>query len=145
MDSGISVECINEMMEKLKTLPGVNNRVFYIYSEDEIEAKTKGLSFPCIAVIYDGIRSTDGGGASEKVGVSASLTLSILYLFRQNTLAMEDPKSEALKMLDAARPLIRGRSSSGHKWRFLVESPLSGGKAGVQVYLQRWSTPVQMV
>lgn len=144
MGSSIAKDCVADICTRLRRVPGLSQKVFHIYSEDEIEDKTKGLSYPCVGVIYDGIRSVGDNGDTNKQGNSTVLTVSILYMFRQNTSSNVDPKDEAVTVLDAARGEIKGRAPGGHPWRFLIEAPL-GGKKGVLVYLQRWSTPAQLV
>lgn len=141
----IVVSCANALAEAIRKVPGFEQRTFVVYSEDEILKETKGMAYPCIGVIYEGMRSIPEAGETNKQGVSGELVCSVLLFFKQDTRATLDAKETALETLDVVRKAIRvDRAPSGHKWKFQLETPVDG-KAGVLVYLQRWATPVQNV
>lgn len=142
----IATKCIDDVEARLKTLTSMQNKVFHVYSEDELLDETKGLVFPCLGVVYDGMRAGPETGSTSKQGISGVLTVTILMFFRSDVHATQDPKDTAAALLDQCRALFRAnpRSPSGHYWQFNLESPV-GGKKGVLTYVQRWSTPVQLV
>lgn len=142
--SVIAVSCIEDIENRIKTVPAIGNRVFHVSSEDEIIEKTKGVSFPCVGVIYSGMTATNEAGSSARMGQSAELVVSILLFFRQDSRATNDPKDSTVAVLDEIRRKIMAtKSPSNHFWRFKVEAAVEGGK-GLMTYLQRWSTPVQL-
>lgn len=143
--STLAEDCVADVVDKIKAIPGLSSKVFHVFSEEDIDDKTKNLIFPCVGVVYDGIRDAGSSvGSSDKQGVSGVLTVSIIYLFRKVTNSSVDVKDEAVRTLDLARKALRGSAPGGHKWRFLLESPL-GSKTGILAYVQRWSTPVQLL
>lgn len=142
--SVIAVSCIEDIEAKIRAVPAIGNRVFHVASEDEIVERTKGMSYPCVGVIYSGMTAINESGATAKLGQSAELVVSILLFFRQDSRATNDPKESTVAVLDAIRRNIMAtRSPSGHHWRFKVEAAVEGGK-GLMTFLQRWSTPVQL-
>lgn len=142
----LAAKCIADIEARLKTLNKMSTRVFHVYGEDDLLDVTKSLSFPCMGVVYNGIRSVpEAGKDTNKHGTSAELVVTIMLLERDNTQTTANPKEGAIRLLDDARELIiRTRSPSGHMWRFQLETPVAG-KKGVLAYVQRWSTPVQLV
>lgn len=140
----IATNCTQDLVEKVKELAELEERVFYVASEEEVVERTKGMSYPCVGVVYHGIVATEEQGASSKTGDSANLMVSIMLFFRQNTTATNDPKDAGVELLDEIRQLIlRTRSPTGHFWKLQLEVPVEG-RRGVLLYLQRWSTPVQL-
>lgn len=139
----IVVACVDEMIKSVGLVPSFAGKVLHVYSEEELSVKLKGLSYPCAAVVYDGMTSVlaTGGG----IGASGAMVLSVMVFFRMNTVATTDPKETILAMLDSLRKQIRkAKSPTGHSWQFLNEAPAQG-KTGILAYVQRWSTPVQLV
>lgn len=143
--AAIAERCLLDLERILAAVPVLSKRVFQVYSEEELLEKTKGLSYPCVGVVYDGMRASGENKDTGKQGVSAELVCTIMLFFRQESLAKQDAKLVAVTTLDGVRDAIRGvRSPSGHFWKFQLEASV-GGKNGVLTYLQRWSTPVQLV
>lgn len=142
----VAINCIEDVVSKLDKIPSLRGRVFHVFSDDDLIERTKGLTFPCIGVVYDGLRAIpEGGKDTHKIGGSAEMVVSVIMFFRNDTKAKSDPKDGAVVMLDVVRDsLIKSKSPSGHFWKFQVEAPIEG-KSGVLAYLQRWATPVQLV
>lgn len=141
----LAVLCVADIETRLKTLVDMSKRVFHVYGEDDLLDYTKGLTFPCMGVVYNGIRSIPENKETGKQGISGELVVTIMLLFRDSTSTTANQKASAISMLDDARKLIlTTKSPTGHKWKFQLESPVQG-KKGVLAYVQRWSTPVQLV
>lgn len=142
----VAINCIEDIVKKVETVPGLKGRVFHVYSEEELIERTKGLSFPCAGIVYDGMRAiSEGGKDTHKIGGSAELVVSVMVFFRQDTKAKVDPKETTVAVLDSLRgKLITTKSPTGHFWKFQVEAAVEG-KNGVLAYLQRWATPIQLV
>lgn len=141
----IAVKCIEDLKTKLKTVKEVSKNLHHIYSEDDIATITKGLSWPCVGLLYDGIRSVSEAGSTSKQGLSAELVCSILLFHKAGpATSSKDDVSAALVTLDNIRDAVKGtRSPSGHFWKFQNEAAL-GGKNSILIYVQRWATPVQL-
>jgi len=141
MSADLATVCLDDLIAKIEAIPQFAGKVFHVYSEEELIDKQKGLLFPCVGVIYDGIRAVaDAGGKSS----SASASYSILAFFRSETFATTDAKDRTVLLIDLMRSGINGtRSPSGHWWKFQIEASIPS-KKGLLVYLQRWSTAVQL-
>lgn len=142
--SSIAVKCIEDVEKYLNSMSAVKGKVWHVYSEEELVERTKGLSFPCAGVLYDGMRAIPEQGATGKMGLSAELILTVMVMFKQKTVSTVDAKDSAVDFLDELRGKIaKSRSPSGHFWKFQLEAAVDG-KSGVLSYIQRWSTPVQL-
>jgi len=146
MIGAIALNCIEDIEAKVASVPNIPRaRVFHVYSEEELIERTKGLGFPCVGVVYDGLRATPEPGATSKIGGSAELVVTVILFFRQDTKAKIDPKDSVVATLDAIREkILKTKSPSGHFWKFQVEAAVEG-KTGLLAYVQRWATPVQLV
>ena len=141
----IATDCIESIEDVLRTIPGLEKRVFHVYSDEELIERTKGLSFPCVGVVYDGLMGREEPGATGKLSSTADLVVSIMLFFRQNTRATTDPKDTTVETLDTIRSkILETRAPSGHLWKFQLEAAVEG-KQGLLTYVQRWATPVQLV
>lgn len=145
----LATKCVTDLKNHLTQLIAAG-KVFHVYSEEELMDKTKGLAFPAVGVVYEGMRAVNDGAsgdarASHKLGVSCELIAAIMLIQRPDTISSTDMKTPTLAMLDDIRQEIMGsKSPSGHFWKFVVEASAQE-KHGVVIWLQRWSTPVQLV
>lgn len=144
MGSAIAIKCIDDLESRANLIPSLKGRVFHIYSEEELLERTKGLSFPCVGIVYDGMMAVPEPGSSAKTGSSAELVATVMIFFRQDTKAKTDPKDTTVALLDQIRgKILATRSPTGHYWRFKLEAAVEG-KQGLLAYVQRWATPVQL-
>lgn len=121
-----------------------NGKVMSILSEDDLMNKAKLVPFPAAGLVYEGMRSRAEVQVTQKVGLSVDLGISIVVFYRPDFPAGTDMKNEALMLLDKIRNKIKGTTApGGKKWRFVAEVP-AVEKAGVVVWIQRWSTPVML-
>lgn len=142
--TSIVVDCMDSLAAGYESFEELSGRVIQVFSDDELLERTKGMMYPCVGVIYTGLMAKDEAGSTAKMGASSELIVSAMVFFRQNTVAVEDPKKKTLGMLDRIRSrILTTRSPSGHFWKFQLETPVVGN-TGVLVYLQRWATPVQL-
>lgn len=145
MTNAVAINCTDDVVSKVESVTGLKGRVFTVFSEEELIERTKGLGFPCVGVVYDGMRAISEPGSTHKIGGSAELVISVIVFFKQETRAQRDVKAEALQYLDSIRStLLKSKAPSGHFWKFQVEASIDG-KTGVLAYLQRWAAPVQLV
>lgn len=142
--TAIAIKCIEDIEARVASLAALKGRVFHVYSEEELVERTKGVSFPCAGVVYDGMMASEESGSTAKMGGSAELVVTVMLFFRQSTIAKTDPKGTTVAMLDEIRSkILTTRSPSGHFWKFKVEAAVEG-KQGLLTYVQRWATPVQL-
>lgn len=138
--SNRATECIQDLINKINTLPLVKNKTLWVYDEEQLMDKTKGLTFPAVGVVYEGIRSTDDfPGRSGKVGFTSELVASLMLLTRQDAPTGKSSHLPAVQLLDDIRQCILGtRSPTGHLWKFIVEAAASE-KHGTVVWVQTFA------
>lgn len=141
MSADIATQSVDDLKTKVALIPQFAGKVYHVYSEEELLDKQKGLVYPCIGIIYDGMRTTAEKGDKA---TSASLSCTILAFFRSESQATLDAKDRTVMLIDRMRSGINGtRSPTGHWWKFQIEASIPS-KKGLLVYLQRWSTAVQL-
>lgn len=144
MSATIARLCVDDVIASVQSISQFKNKVFQVYSEDELFDRSKNLIFPCVGVVYGGMRASPESKATHKVGMSAELAVSILVLFKNDVTAKKNQKMDTVDVLDELRDALKDRRSpSGHFWKFQVEAAATAN-GGVLVYLQRWATPVQL-
>lgn len=142
----IATKCVADLKGHLEQLIAAG-KVFHVYSEEELMDKTKGITFPAVGIVYEGMRAVpeDSDKKSVKIGVSAELIAAVMLIQRPDNISAADTKTPTMNLLDDIRQEIMGsKSPSGHWWKFVVEAS-ANEKNGVVIWLQRWSTPVQLV
>lgn len=144
MTSSIARLCVEDIKSRLDAVVELTGKVHQVYTETELFDKTKGLVFPCIGVVYEGMRPQAEPKVSHKIGTSVELVVAIVVLFKNNANAEADSKLDTVDMLDVLRDTIKDtRSPSGHFWKFQLEAGTSV-EGNTLVYMQRWATPVQL-
>lgn len=120
----------------------VGGRVFAVHSPEDMKSKLKPLVAPGVGVMYEGLRAV---GEAQK-GLSSEMVFSLLVLTDGNLAGhSSDSKVGAVDLLDSLRSLLLAtRSPTGHFWRFVVEAPATE-LGGSLLWLQRWSTNVQII
>lgn len=142
--TAIAIKCIEDLEARVEQIPALKGRVFHVYSEEELVERTKGLSFPCVGIVYDGMMAIPEPKPTAKIGGSAELVATVMIFFRQDTKAKNDPKDQTVALLDQIRgKILATRSPTQHLWRFKLEAAVEG-KQGLLTYVQRWATPVQL-
>lgn len=142
MSTSIVSKCVDDLLTKIKTLTVLKNKVHHVYTEAELNDKTKGFNYPLVAVVYDGTSAVPGGIAR---GLSVEINISIMLFFKAQAHATANQTLDAVDLLDEVRNTILDTvSPSGHKWKFKAEVGSQGDK-GVYVYMQRWAAPAQLV
>jgi hypothetical protein len=140
------VEVVNAMMATMQEIPGLRNKVLFTYDDEDLMNQIKVVrNLPVLGIIYEGIHSLAEPSPSGRVGISSELILS-LALIDQGEGVQRSPqnKIDSLELLDAMREkIINTRSPTGHFWRFMVETN-AVLKANVVVWVQRYSTPIQL-
>lgn len=129
--------CVEDLMSKIREVPEFAQKAFYVYTLEQLESPTIGLSYPCAGVVYESLRTMDSGKAG---GLQAELSCLVVVFVYDRTLGV-DLKYKATALLDSIRDAIKKtRSPTGHNWKFTMESPFPVPKAGVLAYGQRWVT-----
>jgi hypothetical protein len=137
MNISIAVDCLNDLATKIDSLNEFGQKIFAVYSEDDLFDKSKHLKFPAVGLMYEGMVSE---GDPSRQGLSATLKVVVVLVLDGKTIANMDRKNDAARLLDAIRSsILRTNSPTQHKWRFASETPM-GELNGVLLYLQRWET-----
>ncbi len=139
--------CIADVTTVLQSIASLKGKVVNVYSEDELIDSTTLITYPAVGVVYEGMRSVEEMGSTNKVGNSCELVVSIILIDTYTKTTQTAAKKQAAPILDKVRELMMAntrRSPTGHKWRFVVEAAATP-KQGVVLWVQRWSTPVQLI
>lgn len=150
--ANIAAACILDALAASQTVEALIGHAWHVLSDAELLAYHKGLLFPCMGIVYDGITPVQkprdpapqagsvGGG-----GVSSVLRCTFIILDRANTLLLEDTKNSTTLVVDSVRSaMLRRKSPTGHVWRFQLEVAVPSAK-GTAGYIQRWETAIPLV
>lgn len=143
----IVTDCYAQVRERLQSIAGVKGRVLTVYDADELLEKTAAITLPAAGVVYEGMRAVPDGGNSLRAGISCEGVFTIVLLTSSPSSSGSTQSSmvRSHELLDQIRKtMMATRSPSGHLWRFLVEAA-STTKGGSLMWIQRWTTPIQLV
>lgn len=144
--------CTNQMMVTLQSIAGATGtpifkaKTIVVLNESELFDKARQLVPPYTGILYEGIRALPEpvGFQTAKTGVGAEIVISLILVTTAPTNAPLQDKVSVLSILDSVRNAIAAtRSPTGAFWRFLVEAP-AAEKNGAVLWVQRWSTPVNL-
>ncbi|TXH43944.1 MAG: hypothetical protein E6Q97_33445 [Desulfurellales bacterium] len=141
--SDVITACVADLTTKVKDIGEFGSsgkeKVFSIYSEDDLLDKSKLIKFPAVGVMYEGLRSVPGADPSRQ-GLGAEIGVALVLLMETKSVAGINSQNEAVRLLGLMRSAIKVTvAPTQHKWRFISEVP--GGVLGnAVVYVQRWST-----
>lgn len=133
---------VTEIEERLKSIAEFQKgKAFHVVSEEDLIDETRVLTYPAVGVVYEGLRPAGG----NENGLSTRAGFAIVVLTSDKWPTGVDAKGTSLDLLDLIRSKFRdGRPSTGHKWKFEFEGPARSKNAKVLIWVQRWSTPVQL-
>lgn len=140
-------DCINDAVAKLRDTKefGVNagkEKVFTVYSEDDLMNKSKLITYPAVGVMYEGTRANTLDKTGQ--GLAGDCSLAIVLLMDGGSVAGINTQHEGARILTAIRKQFRlkcANSPTMHKWRFVSELPM-GNVGNLLVFIQRWETPI---
>lgn len=134
--SNIASACTADLRAKVMTLPQFGEKVFELYSIEEIEDRTRGLRYPCAAVVWESLRSVNEKGA----GLGAEASCLIVVLVQDGEMGVSF-RGMAEDLLDSIRNAIgKTKGPANHPWKFAMESPFPVPKDSILSYAQRWVT-----
>jgi len=134
----IAVNCTEDIKARLEQTEEFGNKIFSVFSEEDMLDKASKLRLPAVGVLYEGI-FPEGGQDRSRQGLMGTLRVAVVLIVSGKATSM-DRKDAAAELLDATRTCLLGTASpTGHKWQYAGEFP-AGDASGVMVYLQRWQT-----
>ena len=102
---------ITEVQGFLQSIAAFQNKVVFVYDENDLADKVKGIKvFPAAGIIYEGLRSVgeDGPkGHTHRVGMSGEIVVSIVLIMQPETLFKADAKTPVILLLDSIRGTIQ--------------------------------------
>lgn len=142
---------IAEVKGRLQSIAAISGSAFkgpsiFVYDDANLADRVKGnFIWPAAGIIYEGMRAVgEPGKATDKIGMSAEIVVSIALVTLVELYATADGKTPVILALSQIRgSMMASRSVTGHRWRFLVEAPASK-KDGLAFWIQRWSVPIQL-
>jgi hypothetical protein len=140
--SAIAVNCTEDLAEKVDSLREFGNKIFSVYSEEDMMDKVGTVRLPAVGVMYEGMSSNTEMDKTKR-GLMVELRVAVVLMMSSKATSL-DRKDAAAEYLDAIRgTILTTCSPTGHPWRFSEERPL-GQVEGVLVYIQRWITPAPL-
>ena len=136
----ISMSCLNDLMNKLKTVSLVKDKVISVYTEKEIMDKATQLPPPLIGVVYEGMRAVPDMDKLAR-GYTVEMMFTVVLVVSGQTFG-DSPSSKlvAADVLDKCRAAIKGTQNPYSQWwKFMVEAAVQETTGGF-MYMQRWST-----
>jgi hypothetical protein len=142
MSDDIATKCIDDLTTQVAAVGEFGavgkEKVFSVYSEDDLLDKTKLVRYPAVGVMYEGLRPTNPDASRQ--GMGGDVGIALVLLLDPSTIGGISTRNEATRLLGLMRAQMRMRASpSGHKWRFMGENP-AGMVGNAMVYVQRWAT-----
>jgi hypothetical protein len=146
MNDSTAVQLIAQIKAQLQNVSALTGKIVQIYDDTDLLDAMKGISPPFIGIVYEGMRAMPESGTMRR-GVSAEAVFSLVIVEKQTTAGESQVKNRTINLLDATRQAMREmtRATAGHQWRFVLETPADAKKSGNTMWIQRWTTPVQLV
>lgn len=143
-NTAMAMQVMTEMQGLLQSIAQFQNSTVFVYDDEDIADKLKNASFPCVGLIYNGMRRNPESGRAVPKGLSCELMFTVMLITKGQTIVVTDQKPLAIGLLDSLRLAILGRRSvTGHFYCFEMEAPGRPSK-GLIFWGQRWSVPVQL-
>lgn len=144
--TAIANKLLEEAKTKVQSIARIGRRVVTAYSEEALLDSVKMVTLPAVGVSYGGMRAVaEPGRDTNRKGASAEFMLNLIVIVDRPGAAEGIGQIKALETLDDLRnAFMEETSTSGHKWRFVSEM-LVAERGKIVIWLQRWSTPVQLV
>ncbi len=136
-------ECIDDLTVRMNTVSAVQQKIIYLYTQDELLGAKKKLGFPAVGIVYVGMRGKED---SSKTGLAAVITCDI-YLVggdQCDAFVAGSIKHTTTSLLNDIRDAIKADcdpAPGGRKWKFVFELPADFSET-LLAYVQRWSTVV---
>lgn len=138
---------VDDLRVQLQSIAAFENKTVHVLNEEEFFKTIQGLPPPTLGVIYEGLRpktAAEGQKSSHRVGLSADMGIALMLVMQSKSVVGGDLRGTAIEHLDTIREKLKDtRSASGHYWQFVMEAPAIE-KGGYTLWVQRWSTPVQL-
>lgn len=142
-------ELAQELLTLGKSLPAFKSSGFYVFDEEDLQAKTSMKEPPCLGVTYDGARPGGGNNVSPadaKAHGSMLVTLqfSFIIVVKYGFSGQSDTKKQATNLMDELRVTVAGyRGKNTRPWVFAGERPEPDpSEDGLVFYSQLWHTTI---
>lgn len=162
MDTSKGNRYVSTLISEVKdhvanTVIPIQNRSFYVFDQDDLEAHLNTVTLPFVAVMYLGMDPVDGGDGSNPVkdysqssAVLQRLTISVIVVDEYHGAGIDHDANDFTKhsitdLLDDTRYAMLGyRGVNPRPWQWVGESPLDTSLKNAVMYGQQWRTLVAM-
>lgn len=141
----------SELIGLVKSVPSFGGMGFSVFSMDDFEGKSSGVTLPVAGVVYDGMEPTgnqaisagDRTGGAALVNAQFVVVVAVQYSYT----GADDTKQQAFALLDEVRNAVMGfKGVNTRPWRFIGERPeLDSSGDGVAFYSQVWQSTLPIV
>ena len=140
---------INSLREAVELVPAIQQKLVYLYLQEELLDWQKRLEYPALGFLYV---SLVGKEDSSKSGLSATIVVDLLLIGGdrcQDLQTKEGPiKVTVTRLLDDIRNAIKltkwETSGANRKWQFVLEAPFQLENEKHLVYRQRWKSDISL-
>lgn len=139
------------------TVMPLQQRTFYVFDQDDLEAHLSQVPLPFVAVMYSGTtpqdRDTGANPARDLSGYSAvmqEITIAVVVVDEYHGAGMDHDANDFTKhsitdLLDDARRAMLGyRGVNTRPWQWVGDSPLETSLQNAVMYAQNWRTLVAL-
>ena len=140
------------------TVIPIQQRSFYVFDQDDLEAHLSQMTLPFVAVMYSGMEPYDGSSGANpskdlqlnSSAVQQQLVIAIVVVDEYHGAGLDHDSNDVTKhsitdLLDDTRHAMLGyRGVNSRPWGWVGESPLETSLQNVVMYAQNWRTLVPL-
>lgn len=149
MSQATPQDCLDQAMLRMRGSGEFGNtaqkeKVFSVYSEEDLMDKAKFAKFPAVGIMYEGTVANSLDPSRQ--GLANDCRIALILMLDGKSVGGLDTKQEGARILTEMRKQFRqggDKSPTGHKWKFVSEIQ-AGQIKGVIIFIQRWSTAIIM-
>lgn len=157
------VRYVSAMISEVKdhiadTVVPLQNRVFYVFDQDDLEAHLSAVTLPFVAVMYAAMAPYSGDNSANppkdysfSSAVMQELTIAVVVVDEYHGAGVDHDANDFTKhsitdLLDDARYAMLGYMGAQNlrPWQWVGESPLDTSLKNAVMYGQQWRTLVAM-
>lgn len=133
--------CLSDALNRVKTIPALNGKVFDNFNKDTFIATIKSKSVPCVGVFYENmqraVEQSKGNGLAVDLYVAVVLADSNTC---KDTKGATDRRRDLGLLHSVRNAMKKGANPGARPWFFDSETPFSVEGVEYLMYYQRWGT-----
>lgn len=137
------VSCLDALKSGVQSIADFkDNRTMIALNPDELVQAIKGLSVPCVGIVYEGLQAiAEGGNTNRGLGAQATFGLYLAVDAAVMTNALNKKNTAIDHLSDIFGVFHDKKSPSGQYWQFMSERYVAS-YPGRTLWMQKWGTKV---